>query len=77
MKIELVGLCARIVMPLAKTSAEAVGAATGTGAAPGPNTFENGGAGIGTIDGGAAGSEPPSGMPRMPDRVVARSSGSA
>ena len=77
MKIELVGLWARIVMPLASTSAEGAGATSGGGAAPGPNTAENGGAGIGAIAGTAAGAAPPSGMPRMPDRVLASSSGSA
>jgi hypothetical protein len=49
----------------------------GGGVAPGPNTFENGGAGIGAIEGATAGAEPPSGIPRMPDSVFAMSSGSA
>ena len=77
MKIEFVGLWARIVMPLASTSAVGERTGTGGGVAPGPKTLEKGGAGIGAIVGAVAATEPPSGMPRMPDSVFAMSSGSA
>ena len=64
-------------MPLDSTSAPAAGAIAGAAPAPGPNTAENGGAGISAAGGGVTAREPPSGMPRMPDSVFASSSGSA
>src|SRR4029450_464055 len=60
MKSELVGLCARIVMPLASTSADGEGGTTGVW--PGPNSCENGGAGrMPGPDGGGGGPGPPGG----------------
>ena len=80
MKIELVGLCARMVMPFASTSADAdIGIGAG-GCGAVPYSAENGGPGMMGIPppmGTCWAWIPSAGIPRIPCRVRAISSGSA